>query len=172
MQDGQNGAVVDRVEELVGMPAGGKGPRLRFAIADHACHDQVWIVERRTKRVRQRVSQFTAFVDRTWRFWSHVTRDAAGERELREQALHSLLILRHVRIDLAVRPFEIRVGDQARSAVPRPSDVEDIRVVFLDEAIQVHVDEVQSRRRAPMTQQPGLMWSRLRGFVRSGLSWR
>jgi hypothetical protein len=84
VQDGQHHAVVDRVEELVGVPAGGKGAGLRFAIADDACHDQVWIVERRTERVRQRVSQFTAFVDRTRRLWSNVTRDAAGERELRE----------------------------------------------------------------------------------------
>jgi len=41
VQDRQHGAVVDRVQELVGVPARGQRPRLGLAVADHAGDQQV-----------------------------------------------------------------------------------------------------------------------------------
>ena len=35
----------------------------------------------------------------------------------------------------------------------RPGDVDGVQVVFLDDAVQMGVDEVQSRRRAPVAEQ-------------------
>ena len=45
VQDGQHGAVMHRVQELVGMPAGGHRASLGFAVADDASDDQGRIVE-------------------------------------------------------------------------------------------------------------------------------
>ena len=52
VQDGQHGAVVDRVEELVRVPAGGERTGLRFAIADDTGNEQLGIVKGRAERVR------------------------------------------------------------------------------------------------------------------------
>ena len=59
-------------------------------------------------------------------------------------------------IDLAVGPFQVRVGDHARRAVARPGDVDHVQIVLLDDAVEVDVDEVQPGRGAPVAQQPRL----------------
>ncbi len=59
-------------------------------------------------------------------------------------------------IDLAVRAFEISVGDEAWASVAWPGDVDNVEVVFFDEPVEMDVDEVQARRGAPMTQEAGL----------------
>ena len=59
-------------------------------------------------------------------------------------------------IDLAVGAFQIGVGHQPRPAVARPGDVDHVQVVFLDDAVQMDVDEVQPRRRAPVAEQARL----------------
>ena len=61
-------------------------------------------------------------------------------------------VLRDVRVDFAVGPFQVGVGHDARGAVSRPGDVDRVEVVLLDDAVQVDVDEVQARRGAPMAQ--------------------
>ena len=93
VQDGQHGAVVDRIEKLVRMPTGGERAGLRFAIADDARDEQVGIIERRPVGVRQRIAQLAAFVNRAGRLRRDVARDAAGEGELLEQPLHPVLVL-------------------------------------------------------------------------------
>ena len=153
MQDGQHGAVVDRIEELVRVPARGERARLRLAVADDAGDEQVGIVERRAVGVRQRVAQLAALVDRARRLRRDVTRDAAGERELLEQPLHPVRVLRDVGIDFAVRALEIGVGHQSRSAVPGPGDVDHVQVVLVDDAVQMDIDEVQPGRGAPVAEQ-------------------
>jgi hypothetical protein len=40
--------------------------------------------------------------------------------------------------------------------VARPGDIDDVQVVLLDDAVQVDVDEVQPRRRAPVPEQARL----------------
>ena len=79
-----------------------------------------------------------------------------GKRELFEQLLHPFLVLRDVRINLAVGAFEPGVGHDARPAVTGADDVNHVQVALLDDAIEMHVDEVQSRRRAPMADQARL----------------
>src|SRR6266436_556527 len=84
-----------------------------------------------------------------------MTRDAARKGELFEKALHSALILGDVRINLAVSSFKVSVGHQTRPAVARAGDVKHVQAVFLDDAIEVDVDEIQPWRRAPMAEQTG-----------------
>ena len=76
-----------------------------------------------------------------------------GKRELLEELLQPGLILADVGIDLAVSAFEIRVANDGRAAVPGAGDVNHVEVVFLDDPVQVDVDEVLARRRAPVSQQ-------------------
>ena len=85
MQDRQHRAIARRIEKLVRVPAGRERSGLRFAVADDAGDDQIRIVERGAVRVRQRVAELAAFVDRARRFRRDVAGNAAGKRELLEQ---------------------------------------------------------------------------------------
>ena len=156
VQDRQHGAVTDRIEELVRMPARGHGPRFRFAIAHHRGDDEVGIVEGRAIGVRERIAKLAALVDRAWRLGRDMARNPAGKRELSEEPLHALHVLRDVGIDFAVRAFEICVGDQSRSPMPGTSDVDHVEIVFLDQPIEVGVDEVEAWRGAPVPQKTWL----------------
>src|SRR5262245_20474779 len=118
MQDGQDHAVGRRVQKLVGMPARGQGPGFSLAITDDAGDDQVWIVVGGAVRVRDSVPELSALVYRAWCFRGHVTRNAARERKLREEALHALLVLGDVWVDLAIGSLEIGVSDKARPPMP------------------------------------------------------
>ena len=156
VQDGQHAAVADRVEELVAVPAGGQRPGLGLAVADDAGDDQVGVVEGGAVGVRQRVAQLAALVDGAGRLRGDVAGDAAGERELREEPLHARLVLADVGINLAVGSLQVGVGHQRRPAVPGAGDVEHVQVVFLDDPVQMDVEEVLARRGSPVTEQARL----------------
>jgi len=65
-------------------------------------------------------------------------------------------ILGNIRINLAVGAFEIGIRDQCRAAVTGTGYVEHVEIVFLDDPVQVHVNEVLAWRRAPMSDHQGL----------------
>ncbi len=156
VQDGQHRAVGDRVQELVGVPAGGERPGLRLTVPDDAHRDQVGVVVDRTVGVRQRVPQFAALVDGAGRLRRGVAGDPAGEGELAEQPLHPGRVLADVRVELAVGALEVRVGHDARPAVTRPGHVDHVEVVVADQPVGVRVDQVESWRGPPVAQQPRL----------------
>ena len=106
--------------------------------------------------MRDGIAEFATFVYRARRLGSDMAWDAARERELREQPLHPLFIGRDVRVYLAVGSLEIGVRDQARPAMPGAGDVDHVEVVLLDQPIEVDIDEVQTRCRSPMAEQPRL----------------
>ena len=62
MKDRQNSAVANRVQKFIGVPGSRQRPGLCLAISDDHTHDQVGIVERRSKRMRDAVAQFAAFI--------------------------------------------------------------------------------------------------------------
>ena len=67
------------------MPARRERAGLGLAVADDARDEQVGVVERRPERVRERVAELAALVDRAGRLRRGVARDAARERELAEE---------------------------------------------------------------------------------------
>jgi hypothetical protein len=73
-----------------------------------------------------------------------------------EQPPQAVFIPRDVQVHLAVGSFQIGVCRQAWPAVPRSGDIDDVQVVLPDDAVQVDVDEIQPRRRAPVPEQPRL----------------
>ncbi len=95
-------------------------------------------------------------MDRPRAFRRSVARNPAGKRELREEPLQARLILTDIGVDLAVSPFEIGTGHDGRTAMSRPRHVNHVRVVFLDDSIQVRVNEILTRRRAPVSEQHAL----------------
>src|ERR1700746_1785969 len=126
------------------MPAGGEWPSFGLAVTDNAGADQVGIVVGGAVRVRDSVPEFPALVYGAWCFWGHVARNAARERELREEALHTLLICGDVRVHLAARDPEGRGCHQPRAAMSGACDIDHVKIVLLDYPVQVNVDKVQA----------------------------
>src|SRR5205823_3207603 len=137
----------DRVEELVAMPAGGQRSGLGLAVADHTGNDEVGIVEDRAVSMGKGVAKLAAFVNGAGRFGRYMAGDAAGKAELGKQTLEPVLILAGVRINFAVGPFQVSVGDQGWSAMPGAGDVQHAQVMLLDEPVQVDIDKVLAGRR-------------------------
>ena len=150
VQDREDDAVGDWVEELVGMPSGRERAGLGLAVPDNASHDQAGIVERGAEGVAERIAELAALVDRAGGCRRDVARNAAGERELGEELLHPRLVPADVGVYLAVAPFEIGVRHQRRAAMAGSGDIEHVEIVRLDDPVQVDVDEVLAWRRAPM----------------------
>ena len=138
------------------MPGRCQRRRLGLSVADDAGHDEVRIVESRSIGVDERVAQFSSLVDRARGPRRHVAGDAAREGELTEELSEALLVLGDVGVDLAVGALEVRVGDDARSSMSGPDDVDHVEVPGDDDAVEVGVDQVESRCRAEMAHQPRL----------------
>ena len=93
MQNRQNRAIRDRIQELIGMPRRCQRPRFSFAIADHYGCDQARIIKYRAEAMRQGIAQLAAFIDGARCFRSTMGRHSAREREALEHALQALFIL-------------------------------------------------------------------------------
>jgi len=57
---------------------------------------------------------------------------------------------------LGVGALEIRAGIERRASVAGPGDVDDVGVVFFNEAVQMNVDQVLPGRGSPVAQQARL----------------
>ena len=79
--------------------------------------------------------------------------DSSGKRELEEEPPQPGLILADVGVDLAVSALEVGVADDGRATVPGAGDVDHVKVVLLDDPVQVRVNEVLAGGRAPVSQQ-------------------
>ncbi len=136
------------------MPACGQRARFRLAVADDATDEQVRVVERRSVSMGKRVAQFPAFVNRSRGFRGRMAGNSARKRELGEQSFHPVFILGDVGINLAVGALQVRVRHEGWPTVTGTGDVDHALVVLPNDAIEMDVDEVQSRRGAPVAQQP------------------
>ena len=144
-------------EELVRVPAGRERPGLCLAVADHAAHDQVRVVERRAEGMRERVAELAALVDRARRLRRRVARDPARERELPEELA-------------AARPRRASRASSARCRClrgrrwrrppgppwPGPGDRDRVEISGADRAVHVGPDQVQPRHGAEVPEQAGL----------------
>lgn len=152
------------------MPACGKRPGLGFPITDNRGDDQVRIVKRGTEGMRERISQFAAFMDTAWRFWRHVAGNTARKAELLEQFLHPAFVLRDFRVRLCVCAFEVSVSDQRRSSMTGAGNKQDIEILLRDDSVEMDINKVQARRCAPMTEQSGLDVFPLQRLSHEGIS--
>ena len=82
--------------------------------------------------------------------------NTAGKGELLEQPPHPLNIQADIRIHLGVAALQVRVGHQGRSTMAGTDDCEYVAIPGNNDSIQMRVDEIDARRRSPVTQQPRL----------------
>ncbi len=156
MQDGQDRAVVHRVEELVRVPGGGERPRLGLPVTDHAGGQQLRVVERRAIGVREGIAQLTALVEGPGDLGRGMARHPAGEGELPEEPGHPRGVPAEVRVHIAVRTVQPGARQHGRPAVPGPPHADRVEVASADHPVEVGVDEVEAGAGAPVPQQPRL----------------
>ncbi len=156
VQDRQDGAVADRVEELVRVPGSGQRPGLRLAVTNHTGDEQVRVVEGGAVGVGEAVAQLPALVNRARRLGSDVAGHPTREGELLEEPGHAGRVSGDVRVRLSVRTLQPGVGQHRGSAVAGPPDAQGVQAAGLDDAVEVGVHQVQARRGAPMPKEPRL----------------
>ena len=156
MQNRQYGTVIYGIDEFVGMPSCRQRPGFGLAIPDHTGHDQIGIVECGTIGVGKRIPQLTAFVNRTGRFGCRMARNASRERKLREQFFHPLFIFRNIWVKLAVGSFQIGIGHKRRTAVSGPRHKNHVQIILFDDPVHMHINEIQTWSRSPVSQQSRL----------------
>jgi hypothetical protein len=126
---------------------------------DHVA-DQVKTIQvvehRHVERRSDRAFFLVAALNRSRRLGRDVAGNAAWETELPEQLLQSRFAMRDLRIDLAVRAFEVDIGHQRGPAVTGAGDVDHVQVVLLDYAVEMNVDKILFRRRTPVPKQARL----------------
>src|SRR6202050_5984809 len=99
--------------------------------------------------MRQRISKLAALVDRTGNVRTRMTGNSAWRRELPKQNPQPFTVLRDFRIDLGVGAFQVCLRDDRGTAMPGTRDIKHVGVVFLDQAIEMHPDQILSRRSSP-----------------------
>ncbi|KAG9954467.1 D-xylulose 5-phosphate/D-fructose 6-phosphate phosphoketolase, partial [Aureobasidium melanogenum] len=127
------------------VPAGCQRTSLGFTISNHGT--------------------LSTLVDTARSLWSCVTANASRERELLEEALHAIGILRLVGVNLRVDTLEVTVGNDSRSTVSRTRNKESIKVVLLDQTVHVNVCEGLTSVRAPVSKETRLDVLNLERFL-------
>src|ERR1700676_795484 len=87
---------------------------------------------------------------------SAVTGDASGRGKRTKEKTHTVDVLRNLRMHVGIRPLEVGASVKRRPSVAGSRDVNNIRIGFADQAVQMHVDEILPGRCAPMPQQTRL----------------
>src|SRR5271165_408473 len=153
MQDRQYCSVANRAKELAYVPGSCQRPGLRFAVAYYCGDDQLWVVECCAAGMRKHVSQFASFVNRTGSFRRAVAADATREGKLSEELVQAYFVLALFRINFGISALEIAWRQYSWSTVSRTGHEDHVEIQFLDQAIQVDIDEGQPWARAPMSEQ-------------------
>ncbi len=141
MEDGKNGAIANGIEKFIGVPGGGERAGFGFTIANGDGDDEIGIIECGAVAVGEGVAEFATFVNGARSFGSAVGTNAAGERKLAEEFEHACFVATFVWIDFGIVALEIGIGEGGGSAVAGAGNVEDIEIVFFDEAIEMDPDE-------------------------------
>src|SRR5438094_8391733 len=121
------------------MPTGGERSGLGLAVAPHATSDKIGIVANRTVSMRQRIAQFTAFMDGAGCLRSVVAGYTSGKRELLEQLSHAFFVSLNAGIQLGVGDFKIGVRHHARPTVSRTANVYNVMILYLIHAVEFHL---------------------------------
>ncbi len=156
MEDGEHRSVASGVQEPNALPRRRERAGLRLAVAHDRRHDEARVVERRAESVSQDVAELSAFMDGAGGWDADVARNASGRREAAEEAAEAGDVARDLGIDLGVGPLEIDVRKERRAAVAGTREEDHVQLFLHDQAVQVDVEEVQARRRAPVSEEARL----------------
>src|SRR5919202_3084211 len=111
VQDRQYCTIPYGVEELIGVPSCSEGTSFSFPISYDTANYQVRVIKGSPVSMRNRITQFTTFMDRARSFRGDVARNSTREGELLEQLLHPTGVLGNVGVVLAVGTFQVDVSD-------------------------------------------------------------
>ncbi len=98
-----------------------------------------------------------------------MARNAAGKRELAKQLLKAIGIAADIGIDFAVSALKVGIRDHARPAVAGAAHIDDVEIACADGAIKMGIDEIESGRGTPMSEQPRLDVFRSQRLAQQGV---
>ena len=75
------------------------------------------------------------------------------EGKLSEEFLQPGFVLGYVRIQFGIDSFEVSIGDDGGTSMPRAGDEDHVQIELFDQSIQMNIEEVQARSSPPVTQQ-------------------
>ena len=119
VKDRQHGAVPNRVQEFVDVPAGGQGTGFGLTVADAGNRDQLRVVEDGATSVGQHIAQLAAFVNRARHLSCAVAADMPREGEHLEELLQSFRVDRLVWIPLRIAAIDVHRAAGTGGAVAR-----------------------------------------------------
>src|SRR5665648_499971 len=90
-------------------------------------------------------------MNRSRRRWRNMAGNSTWKRELREQFFHSLFVLAYIWINLTVAAFKISIAHQRRATVTWTGDIEHVKIMLLDDTVQVHIDKILTRCCTPVS---------------------
>ena len=150
VQDRQDSPIRDRIDEHIGEPTSRQRTGFSFPVTDDSRRDHFRIVEDSAGRVRKRIAEFAALMDRAGCFRCRMGSDPAGEGELFVEFRQAFQILGDVRIDFRIGTVQIGVRNHDLATMSRSFDVEHVQVIFVDDAVQVGIDEILSGDGSPV----------------------
>src|SRR5580700_9649790 len=98
----QHRAVTRRVQKFVAMPARSQGPGFGLAVSHYATSEQIGVIEHCAACMHDRITQFSAFMNRARSFRRRMAGNSAREGKLFEQLPQAFFILSDVGIKLTV----------------------------------------------------------------------
>src|SRR5665647_1402012 len=76
--------------------------------------------------------------------------NSAWKRELLEQLFHSFFVLADIRINLTIATFKISIAYQRWATVTWTGDIKHIKIMLLNNTVQVHIYKILTRCCAPV----------------------
>ena len=104
-------------------------------------NDEVGVVERCSVGVGERVTEFASLVDGSRRFRRCVAWDAARQRELAEQPLHSRRVEGHIGVCLTASALQPRIGHDSGPTVTWSRHEKHVQISGANDAVQVGVNQ-------------------------------
>jgi hypothetical protein len=95
--------------------------------------------------MNQGIAELPALVQRIRDVRTAMAWDAAGRRELPEKESQTVLVRRDLRVNFGIASLQIGVCVQRGATMSGTCNVNDVCVMFFDQAIQVNVNEVLPR---------------------------
>ena len=119
----QHRPVPHRIQKLIRMPRRSQRPGLRLTVPHDDRNNQIRIIERRAKPMRQAIPQLAPFMDRPRRLRRAMASNPTRKRKLLEELLHPRNIFALVRIHLRINAFKIAIRQRRRRPMSRPRDI-------------------------------------------------
>src|ERR1700758_4424883 len=106
--------------------------------------------------MRQAIAEFTTLVNGARCLRRAVTPDSARERELTEEMAEPLFVFGTFRVDFGIGSFQVRVRKNCRGSMSGAGKEDHVQIVFLDQPVEMQIDEAQAGVRPPVPEQPNL----------------